>query len=416
MPRKKSSTPISSVGGRGHRVTICRRAGSPHLHLRWWRRPRDGETRGNWMWRSLKHNDEDQAIEEAKEVSAALLTASPQRRRRITLSELFAAYRRNGPAKGEKRWKEDRRRLRMWEHFLMTLESPVADPMQLRRSHLDRFVRERRAGSIEVPDHELSRRPGNRTIEADLQLLHAVLSWAEEEELISHHPVRRYRRPKEVSPRRPIASYDHFLAVSAVADGVDPQRLFQGFLGLVEALGWRVTAVCQLKGSDIDLARIQDVSPHGRILKRGDVDKEGVEAWVPLSADARKWIVQALERNPVLGDAYLFPAPRGKGKPWSQSHARQLHLRAQDKADVPRLGFHAYRRKWVTERKHLPRKDVAAAGGWRSERTLDIYEQLDPQTLLAVVEEPRKLRAVSGDRRSKTVADGGEGTEAPPSK
>jgi hypothetical protein len=32
--------------------------------------------------------------------------------------------------------------------------------------------------------------------------------------------------------------------------------------------------------------------------------------------------------------------------------------------------WHAYRRKWATERKELPLKDVAAAGGWKDVTTL----------------------------------------------
>jgi hypothetical protein len=57
------------------------------------------------------------------------------------------------------------------------------------------------------------------------------------------------------------------------------------------------------------------------------------------------------------------------------------------------LGFHAYRRKWATERKHLPLKDVAKAGGWLDTRSLQLcYQQVDEATLLQVVSEPRKLR------------------------
>ena len=57
------------------------------------------------------------------------------------------------------------------------------------------------------------------------------------------------------------------------------------------------------------------------------------------------------------------------------------------------LGFHAYRRKWATERKHLPLKDVAEAGGWLDTRSLEnCYQQVDEETLLRVVSEPRKLR------------------------
>jgi hypothetical protein len=58
--------------------------------------------------------------------------------------------------------------------------------------------------------------------------------------------------------------------------------------------------------------------------------------------------------------------------------------------------FHAYRRKWATERKHLPAADVARAGGWANAHTLQlIYQQSDPATLLRVVLEEGKLREVA---------------------
>lgn len=55
--------------------------------------------------------------------------------------------------------------------------------------------------------------------------------------------------------------------------------------------------------------------------------------------------------------------------------------------------WHPYRRKWATERKHLPLKDVAAAGGWKDTETLlTCYQQPDNETLLAVMSEQRKVR------------------------
>src|SRR4029077_15267407 len=60
----------------------------------------------------------------------------------------------------------------------------------------------------------------------------------------------------------------------------------------------------QLRAEDVDRKAHPD-APHGRICKRGEVDKEGWEMWVPSSEDAR----QALDRLPVLR-GWLFPAPR----------------------------------------------------------------------------------------------------------
>ncbi len=55
--------------------------------------------------------------------------------------------------------------------------------------------------------------------------------------------------------------------------------------------------------------------------------------------------------------------------------------------------WHPYRRKWATERKRLPVIDVAQAGGWSDTQTLlTCYQQPDPETLLTVVSESRKVR------------------------
>jgi hypothetical protein len=60
---------------------------------------------------------------------------------------------------------------------------------------------------------------------------------------------------------------------------------------------------------------------------------------------------------------------------------------------IPTVLWHAYRRKWAIERKHLPSKDVAAAGGWKDVNTLlEIYQQPDDAGVLAVTSETRKLR------------------------
>ncbi len=55
--------------------------------------------------------------------------------------------------------------------------------------------------------------------------------------------------------------------------------------------------------------------------------------------------------------------------------------------------WHPYRRKWATERKHLPDVDVAATGGWSDLSLLKTaYQQADPETMYQVVSEPRRLR------------------------
>jgi hypothetical protein len=58
-----------------------------------------------------------------------------------------------------------------------------------------------------------------------------------------------------------------------------------------------------------------------------------------------------------------------------------------------------FRRVWATERKHLPLKDVAAAGGWRDISTLLPYQQVDQDTMRSVVEctRPERSARAAGD-------------------
>jgi integrase len=192
-----------------------------------------------------------------------------------------------------------------------------------------------------------------------------------------------------------VASYDRYLTIRAHADAIDPQGLFGAFLDLIEALGWRVSAVCGLLASDVDLVPGQS-SPHGRIHKRAETDKESVDQWVPLSEPARVALEAVRRINPVVGARPLFPAPKVHGRPWSRFHARDLLERAETAAGLSALDggdFHAYRRKWAVERKHLPTADVAALGSWRDFRSLErSYRRTDDATMLAVATEPRKLR------------------------
>ncbi len=97
--------------------------------------------------------------------------------------------------------------------------------------------------------------------------------------------------------------------------------------------------------------------------------------------------------HPGVGQAHLFPHPRlarHRGAPVTRHLAaywlkRAYELSGQDKPDGSL--WHAFRRLWATERKDLPIKDVAAAGGWKDVTTLiNCYQQPDEDTLRTVVE------------------------------
>ena len=78
------------------------------------------------------------------------------------------------------------------------------------------------------------------------------------------------------------------------------------------------------------------------------------------------------------------------------SHSWTRPRKALELAKLPRLphdAFHGLRRKWATERKHLPDVDVAKAGGWRSVNTMKrSYQAADDAGIMEAIMEPRKLR------------------------
>jgi hypothetical protein len=349
---------------------------------------------------SLGHGDRVLGEQRARELMAALAAGALPTSLSLTVAALFARYEREvSRYKKGAQPEEDRRRSELWCAFLggdrqvATVDFPT----------IDRFVRARAAGHIAVPNRRLRPNPKPGTIGADIVYLQAALNWAttvtspDGDRLLDENPVRGYRRPQSRAHQRPLATYDRFLVVRKHADGVDPQRLFGAFLELIEALGWRVTAICKLWASDVDRRKTKR-APYGRIRKRGTVDKEGVEQWVPLTKEARAAVDQVQERNAVVGDVFLFPAPRRARKAWSRWHARDLLERAEAAAGISPLeggDFHPYRRKWATERKHLPDADVMEAGGWTDDRSLKrAYQQPDQETMLRVVSEKRKLREV----------------------
>ena len=108
---------------------------------------------------------------------------------------------------------------------------------------------------------------------------------------------------------------------------------------------------------------------------------------MPVTADTRAAAEELVIRRGFIGDVWVFPAPRSEGKPWSRHHAYTLWKRAQAKARIPRekqVGIHAFGRKSV--------------------RSLESYVQSDPETVVSVVIEPRKLRSVSGLTETETIA------------
>jgi hypothetical protein len=312
---------------------------------------------------------------------------------------------------GPRQAAEDRRRLAVWTAYLGA-SRPVES---IDRATLDGFVRSRRAGTLKVPDVQLAPHPTDRTVGADLEFLRRVCNWAltvtrgNGKPLLTHHPLTRYAIPTNANPRRPVATYDRYPAIRQHTDEVDRQKLFGLFLDLVEGLGWRVSAICKLWASDVELT-VAESRPFGRLRKRPETDKMGVGQWVPMSASVRAAVLAILDRNAAIGDVPLFPAPRRPGQPWTRHHAkdlleraRLLHARRLSNVMTWKPRRHSLRSMAATStptgangrpRESISLKDVAEAGGGRSTETLlRCYTQTDEAAVLAVVSETRKVRS-----------------------
>ncbi|MDA1104928.1 MAG: tyrosine-type recombinase/integrase [Gemmatimonadetes bacterium] len=125
-------------------------------------------------------------------------------------------------------------------------------------------------------------------------------------------------------------------------------------------------------------------------------DKSGRETIVPISPAVRAALERVLRDRPGIGTAPLFPSRDDPQKSISR-HLADAWLRSAEKLAglETQKGslWHAYRRKWATERKHLPDVDVATAGGWKTVQTLQTaYQQADAETMFRGVMEAGELR------------------------
>src|SRR5207248_2860565 len=112
------------------------------------------------------------------------------------------------------------------------------------------------------------------------------------------------------------------------------------------------------------------------------------EQVVPIGERARAAVKRILAQRPGIGDAPVFPSSR-RGKDQTPDNSSRPSIGKRTATDwllaaeaiahksgtieVQHLdggSFHPYRRKWATERKHLPDKDVMLAGGWSDDRSL----------------------------------------------
>ncbi len=254
----------------------------------------------------------------------------------------------------------------------------------------------RRKGQASIIGVTTEKPVKNRTIEADLLALSRALHWAMRERtrtgerLLKENPLFGVKLPKEKNPTRPVMSHDEYLQLLVVADRINP--LLKLALVVAEGTGRRISAVRNLLWEDVDF-------PNSKIRWRAENDKKGHEQVVPMSDVIGGALLAQRNVRRAIGNTPVFPSPKDPLKPCSRHLLDDWLRRAYGIAELhPHPGglWHPIRRKWVTERKGYPVKDVAAAGGWRYEQTmLRSYQHTDAETILRVVLHPTQRLARS---------------------
>lgn len=244
-----------------------------------------------------------------------------------------------------------------------------------------------------------------RTPQSDLVLLHTMLRWATQARdldggyLLDKHPLLGVQRRAEVNPLQPVATWERFVKtrasmqkLAAEHDQGSPQWTtwvkLELALVLAEATGRRLSSIRQLRWEEIDFSRRE-------IFWSAEKDKKGADWTVPLIEELATELLEFRQRLGAI-TGWLFPAQLKPEQPMDRHLFDKWLMVAEREAGLPKLKgglWHPYRRKWATERKHLPVTDVAAVGGWKDVETLlKSYSKADRSTMLAVLQEGRKVR------------------------
>lgn len=176
---------------------------------------------------------------------------------------------------------------------------------------------------------------------------------------------------------------------------------------LVEATGRRIESVSLLRRDDFILNPEQDFS-NALVRWRPEDDKKNQGQDYPLPQSVARRVYALLEEREISGEQLCFPKFRDALRSVSPDELTVWFRDLEASIGLPKLPrgvWHPYRRKWSKERKHLPVRDVMAAGGWKDIKTfMDSYNEPDMDTMRRVAEEPERQRVAARESSSEPFA------------
>lgn len=430
---KKNGLWARSLGLRSERVLLFQKRKNGVFYAATWTRAAS-ETKGRRVIERLGASDRYEAERLGRRKLGALLSGTAREQGPVLLGDLACRFERECADFLDNK---PRSRAETAERAKI-LKAFFGEDFDVRRfTSRDqlRYTAARRAGGVVVSDTFTTRGVGARSVEADLVVLHQMLAWACTVPVgmgrwLDRHPLKGVRREREKNPRRPAASWERFVATrqamhrlrekarldedharerlasatrsqerhkatGAIARAAAAQvRWLKIELALVvaEAAGRRIGSIRALRWEDVSFES-------GRITWAPEDDKKGRKWVMPLTSALADELRQFQRQLGAIG-GLMFPAEKVATQVMDRDQFYKWLLVAEQAAGLKKLDgslWHAYRRKWATERMHLPIKAVADAGGWKDAMTLiKCYQQTDEATLLAVMAEPRKLSEAVG--------------------
>lgn len=338
---------------------------------------------------ALGHRDREAARAKADEVALKLRTDTALVRHEVTLAELFDNYLREvTPTKSKGKQLHDIRVAAMAQEIL----GATRNVHQLTHRDAARFVQERHHRGDMRGGERKGKPVAERIVGYDLTWIVSVFNWGARGGLLDRNPFPGYRSPRNQSPKHPVVTEEQYQSLLSVASTIDP--LCRSLLVLVHETGHRISAVRHLRWSDVEY---RSLTP--RVTWRGEVDKIPHEHSTPLSEAAVKELRLLWKARMAIGDTWLFPSPSDPAHPVSRHLVRDWWERMQKAANLPvepGRGWHSLRRKFATELKNAPLRDLQALGGWKDPMTIvKCYQKPDDVTMAEALKNRTPLRALA---------------------